>query len=125
MKRSAQAWAKVVQIILYNLFYCRRLANLEMAQNQENEARVFKAFECPVCLDVFEDPKILPACGHSMCKTCLYRLWCKPLVTCPQCRMPNRAKNVDGSLIFFFKYPLTIAIPCFRVQDKLWFERSL
>ena len=81
-----------------------------MAQNQESTAPAFKAFECPVCLEIFKDPKMLPACGHSLCRICLHQLWCKPLVTCPQCRMPNKAKNVDGSLNFFSNrssYPLT------------------
>lgn len=30
--------------------------------------------ECPVCLDTFQDPVILPSCGHTFCRQCVSRI---------------------------------------------------
>ena len=54
-----------------------------------------KIFECPVCLDIFNDPVILNGCGHSLCKPCLEKLqnsgqWHK--LVCPQCQAVSRCK---------------------------------
>ncbi|XP_007574010.1 E3 ubiquitin/ISG15 ligase TRIM25 [Poecilia formosa] len=43
---------------------------------------------CPVCLDVYRDPRLLP-CGHNFCKICLDRLRRQAErghVRCPECR---------------------------------------
>ena len=44
--------------------------------------------ECPVCLDVYTDPRMLPCAkgGHTMCKRCLDGLVRGPTITCPECR---------------------------------------
>eukprot|EP00927_Polykrikos_kofoidii_P044892 TRINITY_DN38764_c0_g1_i1.p1 TRINITY_DN38764_c0_g1~~TRINITY_DN38764_c0_g1_i1.p1 ORF type:complete len:587 (-),score=98.21 TRINITY_DN38764_c0_g1_i1:80-1738(-) len=38
---------------------------------------------CPVCLDLYTDPQMLPGCGHTFCRAC-----CEPLrpSICPLCR---------------------------------------
>ena len=48
---------------------------------------------CPVCLDYFVEPKILPQCGHVVCKDCLERLlrrtnsvFYSRTDICPECR---------------------------------------
>ena len=45
---------------------------------------------CPVCLEVFDDPKCLPNCAHNVCVTCLgnlaRRTRKKSTVECPECR---------------------------------------
>lgn len=48
--------------------------------------------DCPVCLDEYKDPKILP-CHHSFCRTCLEAVPIKQvptgsLIGCPTCREP-------------------------------------
>lgn len=48
---------------------------------------------CPVCLDPFQDPKVLN-CLHSFCSKCLHKIWQKQLdvrqeqqhISCPVCR---------------------------------------
>ena len=57
--------------------------------------------QCPVHLDRFDKPKMLP-CLHSVCLSCL-NLWQKQMgasneVTCPQCRQvcPVPAEGVQG-----------------------------
>ncbi|XP_042257995.1 E3 ubiquitin/ISG15 ligase TRIM25-like isoform X3 [Thunnus maccoyii] len=47
---------------------------------------------CPVCLDLYRDPHLLP-CGHNFCRTCLYRLkWQanRGRLRCPECRDSHR-----------------------------------
>ena len=46
-------------------------------------------FECPVCLDPFRDPRILPVCGHHFCCKCLEGLAAShphDSIICPTCR---------------------------------------
>ncbi|KAH7709657.1 Tripartite motif-containing protein 56 [Aphelenchoides avenae] len=49
-----------------------------------------KASECPVCLDTYVDPRVLPACGHTVCHSCVRKLIHAPpnrtTVACPECR---------------------------------------
>ncbi|KAH7717671.1 leucine Rich Repeat family protein [Aphelenchoides avenae] len=35
-----------------------------------NDANLAKTLECPVCLDVFDEPKLL-SCGHTVCQKCV------------------------------------------------------
>ncbi|KAM4537351.1 E3 ubiquitin/ISG15 ligase TRIM25 isoform 1-T2 [Odontesthes bonariensis] len=47
---------------------------------------------CPVCLDLYRDPHLLP-CGHNFCKTCLDRLKRQAergRFRCPECRESHR-----------------------------------
>ncbi|XP_060922313.1 E3 ubiquitin/ISG15 ligase TRIM25 [Limanda limanda] len=47
---------------------------------------------CPVCLDLYRDPFLLP-CGHNFCKTCLDRLKRQAergRFRCPECRDSHR-----------------------------------
>lgn len=47
---------------------------------------------CPVCLEVYDDPKCLPNCAHNVCVTCLRNLAKRNrkkgtyTVECPECR---------------------------------------
>ena len=47
-----------------------------------------KNLECPVCLDICTDPRLLPCPkgGHTLCKRCLDGLVRGPTITCPECR---------------------------------------
>ncbi|KAH7694812.1 hypothetical protein AAVH_38136, partial [Aphelenchoides avenae] len=60
---------------------------------------------CPVCLDVYKDPRVLTACGHSVCAECLQGVIDQGpsliSVKCPKCREWSRVpihgfpKNYD------------------------------
>ncbi|XP_065888618.1 E3 ubiquitin-protein ligase TRIM71-like [Dysidea avara] len=40
---------------------------------------------CPVCFQVFKNPKYLP-CYHSYCEGCLEKMQVQSKITCPECR---------------------------------------
>ncbi|KAH7698220.1 NHR1 to TAF family protein, partial [Aphelenchoides avenae] len=69
----------------------RRTNGREMEAKEEVIA---KASECPVCLDTYVDPRMLPACGHTVCFGCVQKLVEAPpnrfVVTCPECRETSR-----------------------------------
>ncbi|KAL9958093.1 hypothetical protein ACROYT_G035062 [Oculina patagonica] len=54
-----------------------------MATSVEKE--LAKHLECGICLERFEEPKVL-ICQHSYCKKCLERLVTSNGITCPECR---------------------------------------
>jgi len=47
--------------------------------------------DCPVCLETYDDPQILTACGHTFCRKCIDAL--RPRI-CPSCRKPIRYNGV-------------------------------
>ncbi|XP_029377534.1 E3 ubiquitin/ISG15 ligase TRIM25 [Echeneis naucrates] len=58
-------------------------------------------FNCPVCLDLPNDPVTIP-CGHSYCMACIKDYWSKDdpkgIYSCPQCRQtfcpkPSLSRN--------------------------------
>lgn len=53
---------------------------------------------CPVCLDIFKDPVILP-CSHSLCEACLRCWWVKKgLQQCPVCKQVSTQREVLSNL---------------------------
>lgn len=61
--------------------------------------------ECPVCLQTYEDPVLLPSCGHTFCRRCVDRIaQTAPAISrawvggashaCPTCRSPFRQGEV-------------------------------
>ena len=46
---------------------------------------------CPICLDVFEEPKCLPSCAHNVCQQCLEGMVKKHMkvIECPVCRVES------------------------------------
>ena len=49
--------------------------------------------DCPVCLEVFDEPKCLPNCAHNVCVKCLGNLAKrnrkKRIIQCPECRVKS------------------------------------
>ncbi|XP_073331479.1 E3 ubiquitin/ISG15 ligase TRIM25 isoform X2 [Pagrus major] len=64
-----------------------------MASAQSEQSSVLQEeLTCPVCLDLYRDPYLLP-CGHNFCKTCLDRLKRQAdrgRFRCPECRDSHR-----------------------------------
>nr|XP_057916060.1 probable E3 ubiquitin-protein ligase MID2 isoform X2 [Doryrhamphus excisus] len=64
-----------------------------MASSHPHQSNVLlEELTCPVCLDVYHDPHLLP-CGHNFCKTCLDRLRHEAdrgRFRCPECRISHR-----------------------------------
>ena len=54
-----------------------------------NEEKLVKVLECAICLDLYEEPKVLP-CQHTYCRKCLEQLAFGDgrirRVNCPECR---------------------------------------
>ena len=56
-----------------------------------------KEITCPLCLDIFKDPKKLP-CDHVYCKECLRGLALRSLnatISCPECRSLTQVPSND------------------------------
>ncbi|KAM6473954.1 uncharacterized protein PHA67_006545 [Liasis olivaceus] len=51
---------------------------------------------CPICLDYFQDPVLIPECGHNFCRSCLTRSWGQldSGASCPQCRQSFWPRNI-------------------------------
>ena len=41
--------------------------------------------ECPVCLKLYSEPRILTNCGHTFCRECISRVTLQGLIRCPLC----------------------------------------
>ena len=73
--------------------YFRRFTNKYLIRNivimaASSHKDFIKNLECPVCLDVCTDPRLLPCIRghHTLCKRCLDSLVTGPTITCPECR---------------------------------------
>ncbi|XP_007444623.2 zinc finger protein RFP-like isoform X3 [Python bivittatus] len=51
---------------------------------------------CPLCLEYFPDPVLIPECGHNFCRSCLTRSWGESPseASCPQCRRTFCPRNI-------------------------------
>ena len=49
--------------------------------------------ECPVCLEVYVDPKVLP-CDHSLCARCVQQLQQGSRIECPLCRTVHDVSRI-------------------------------
>ncbi|KAI6234188.1 Protein phosphatase 1 regulatory subunit [Aphelenchoides fujianensis] len=54
------------------------MASSQQTNNEDDQ------LECPICMDEFDDPRVLP-CGHSLCNGCLETLR-RGASLCPVCR---------------------------------------
>ncbi|PAA90268.1 hypothetical protein BOX15_Mlig021474g1, partial [Macrostomum lignano] len=74
---------------------------------------------CPVCLDLYTDPVVLP-CSHSLCRECLRRTLSAVGRRCPQCRrdLPfGVGADLDGAVAAL---PRNLALAAFvaRFRDE-------
>ncbi|XP_039192543.1 E3 ubiquitin-protein ligase TRIM39-like isoform X2 [Crotalus tigris] len=51
---------------------------------------------CSICLDYFQDPVLIPECGHNFCRGCLTRSCgtSESEASCPQCRQTFGPRNL-------------------------------
>jgi len=73
--------------------------------------KALKAFECPVCLEEYRDPRILPDCGHTICATCLWHL---ERDLCPKCKTPFTKPRES----FFRNYQLLETIHAYHEAES-------
>ena len=67
-----------------------------MAEGQVKQM-LEKEVTCPLCLDLFKEPKKLP-CDHVYCRDCLRGLALRSLnatISCPECRTPTQVPGND------------------------------
>ncbi|KAG7239273.1 hypothetical protein INR49_029375, partial [Caranx melampygus] len=63
-----------------------------MASAKSESSVLQEELTCPVCLDLYRDPHLLP-CGHNFCKNCLDHLKRQSergRIRCPECRDSHR-----------------------------------
>lgn len=53
---------------------------------------VNELLNCPICLDRFKEPKILP-CHHSFCNICIINVIQDRKIECPTCRAIHDVTN--------------------------------
>ncbi|CAI5768160.1 E3 ubiquitin-protein ligase TRIM7-like [Podarcis lilfordi] len=55
---------------------------------------------CSICLEYFQDPVIIPECGHNFCRSCLTQCWGKSEgeASCPQCRKTVEQGSIRRNL---------------------------
>ncbi|XP_026070567.1 E3 ubiquitin/ISG15 ligase TRIM25-like isoform X1 [Carassius auratus] len=73
----------------------RLLGRLMMAASAGNSSVLEEELTCPVCLDLYRDPHLLP-CGHNFCLPCLRRLKSRSdrgRLRCPECRQSHRSSS--------------------------------
>uniref|UniRef100_A0A670HX56 Tripartite motif containing 39 n=1 Tax=Podarcis muralis TaxID=64176 RepID=A0A670HX56_PODMU len=60
------------------------------------KSHVFSEATCPICLESFRDPVIIPECGHNFCRSCLIQCWgeSEGEASCPQCREILQHRNL-------------------------------
>ncbi|XP_056590136.1 E3 ubiquitin/ISG15 ligase TRIM25 [Triplophysa dalaica] len=64
-----------------------------MATSSGDSSILEEELTCPVCLDIYRDPHLLP-CGHNFCLPCLRRLKTRSVhgqLRCPECRQSHRS----------------------------------
>ena len=95
-----------------------------MAENQFKQV-LEKEITCPLCLDLFKEPKKLP-CDHVYCKECLRGLALRSLnttISCPECRTFTQVPG-NGVNNFPTAFQTNRLIEVFQ-QIKLQAETSL
>ena len=75
---------------------------------------------CPLCLDIFTDPKRLP-CEHVYCKECLRGLALRSItgtdITCPECRRYTPVPN-NGVAAFSTPHQVNRLIEMYQKSVK-------
>lgn len=69
------------------------LTDIVMATSAGESSILEEELTCPVCLDLYRDPHLLP-CGHNFCLPCLRRLKSRSdrgRLRCPECRQSHRS----------------------------------
>ncbi len=72
-----------------------RTGLLIMATSAGDSSVLEEELTCPVCLDLYRDPHLLP-CGHNFCLPCLRRLKSRAdhgRLRCPECRQTHRSSS--------------------------------
>ncbi|XP_059188370.1 E3 ubiquitin/ISG15 ligase TRIM25-like [Centropristis striata] len=57
-----------------------------MCSLSKPEELLFHELSCPICLQLFSDPVVLP-CGHNYCRACIFKSVDKLDQRCPECRL--------------------------------------
>ena len=89
----------------------------ELSPDAVNRIKQSESLECPVCLDVSENPSIVIPCGHLFCKECLVQLQTQhesaqllrgeedAKMRCPGCRGPLNPKKIVDLITFKHVHP--------------------
>lgn len=66
-----------------------------------NNKKLERNLECPVCIDILNEPRILTSCGHTMCSECIIMISQKKenqfSIECPTClKITNYTDNINN-----------------------------
>lgn len=75
-------------------------------------------FKCAICADYFDEPRMLPDCGHSFCTKCLIEVVKnRQQLECPMCRLPK--PNVKSEQDVMQHLPINYALKSLKAAfDK-------
>uniref|UniRef100_A0A3Q2XXJ2 Tripartite motif containing 25, like n=1 Tax=Hippocampus comes TaxID=109280 RepID=A0A3Q2XXJ2_HIPCM len=94
---NTSLWAHSSHVSLYK----NTVTSVEGTRANHYGVSIQEQFNCPVCLDLPNDPVTIP-CGHSYCMACIKDYWSKDdpngVYSCPQCRQtfcprPSLSRN--------------------------------
>lgn len=84
-----------------------------MAECSKIYEELKKNLSCSVCLEIFDNPQLLPACLHSICDSCSEQLLEGRIIRCPVCRKVSN--GCDVQLNFHLKQIVEI---CRKKMEK-------
>ena len=76
--------------------------------------------ECTNCKSIFRDnnpPKLLISCGHTICYTCIQKLYVLQRIICPECQQENQIADI--SQIPTNQALLNLNITCSNSKDSI------
>ena len=76
----------------------------EISRLFKNPNSIFKALQCSICIEVFENPRRVDECGHTFCDFCLENWMMKNQVSrkeavCPLCKSKIDKNNISIDFI--------------------------
>lgn len=87
----SRKWAQKIR--LYRAVI--KFSPTDMAEGRRVKQVLEKEVTCPLCLDIFKEPKKLP-CDHVYCRQCIEKLANRSLdafLSCPECRTATEVPN--------------------------------
>ena len=106
-------FAKSCEIIIRSSVFKMASSGSEVVKGLQSEVT------CPLCLDIFTEPKRLP-CEHVYCRECLHGLALSsktPTISCPECRRTTPVPQ-DGATAFPTPHQVNRLVEMYRKSQE-------